>query len=148
MVDKWELYNRGVEPNELVRRRQKRLLIKQWKKLGRFVVVVQLIHRMTEAHISYTTTAGLFFFPLLGNCTRNRFPFSQPCIRPPAPPCRKLTGYSDINIFQSCFVSSSSSTMEIIEVVQGRESGIPTAHVRASEDAVYSRLDATSNGRG
>ena len=62
MVDKWELNNRGVEPNELVRRRQKRLLIKQWKKLGRFVVVVQLIHRMTEAHISYTTTAGLFFF--------------------------------------------------------------------------------------
>ena len=46
---------------------------KQWKKnkFGHFVVVVQLIHRLTQADISYTATARLFFFPLLGNnlCT-------------------------------------------------------------------------------
>ena len=30
------------------------------------LVVVQLIHRLAQADISYTTTARLFFFPLLG----------------------------------------------------------------------------------
>ena len=33
-------------------------------------------------------------------------------------------------------------------MMQGRESDIQTAHVRASHDAVYGRLDATSNSRG
>ena len=30
------------------------------------LVVVQLIHRLTQADISFTKTAPLFFFPLLG----------------------------------------------------------------------------------
>ena len=34
--------------------------------MANFVVVVQLIHRLAQAYISYTTTARLFFFPLLG----------------------------------------------------------------------------------
>ena len=34
-----------------------------------FVVVVQLIHRLTQADISCTTPARLFFFPLLANYT-------------------------------------------------------------------------------
>ena len=41
---------------------------KQWKKeqVCQFFVVVQLIHRLTKADISCTTTACLLFFPLLG----------------------------------------------------------------------------------
>ena len=42
----------------------------QWKKEQVFnnvvVAVVQLIHRLTQADISCTTSARLFFFPLLG----------------------------------------------------------------------------------
>ena len=40
---------------------------KQWKKeqVCQFFVVVQLIHRLTKADISCTTTAHMFFFPLL-----------------------------------------------------------------------------------
>ena len=40
--------------------------IKQWKKIkfGHFLVVAQLIHGLTQADISCTTTARLFFFPL------------------------------------------------------------------------------------
>ena len=41
---------------------------KQWEKrtsFALFVVVVQLIHRLTQADISCKTTARLFFFPLL-----------------------------------------------------------------------------------
>ena len=34
-------------------------------KFGHFLVVVQLIHRLTQADISCTTKARLFFFPLL-----------------------------------------------------------------------------------
>ena len=34
-------------------------------KFGHFLVVVQLIHRRTEADINSTTTVRLFFFPLL-----------------------------------------------------------------------------------
>ena len=34
-------------------------------KFGHFLVVVQLINRLTHADNSYTTTARLFFFPLL-----------------------------------------------------------------------------------
>ena len=40
------------------------IFIKQWK-FGHFFVVVQLIHRLTQTDISCTTTACLFFFPLL-----------------------------------------------------------------------------------
>ena len=36
-------------------------------KSGNFLVVVQLIHRLTQADISCTTTPRLFFFPLLVN---------------------------------------------------------------------------------
>ena len=32
-------------------------------KFGHFVVVVQLIHRLAQADISWTTTARVFFFP-------------------------------------------------------------------------------------
>ena len=34
-------------------------------KFGHFLVIVQLIHRLTQADITCTTTARLFFFPLL-----------------------------------------------------------------------------------
>ena len=34
-------------------------------KLGNFLVIVQLIHRPTQADIGCTTRARLFFFPLL-----------------------------------------------------------------------------------
>jgi len=49
-------------------------MIKQWKKHGHFLVVVQLIHRLTEADIRCTTTACLFFFHclrmILNMCSR------------------------------------------------------------------------------
>ena len=35
-------------------------------KFGHFLVFVELIHRLTQADISCTTMARLFFFPLLG----------------------------------------------------------------------------------
>ena len=43
------------------------LIHKQWKKnkFGHFKGVVQLIHRLTQGDTSYTTTARVFFFPLL-----------------------------------------------------------------------------------
>ena len=43
------------------------LIPKQWKKnkLGHFLVVVQLIHRLTQADISCATTPRLFYFPRL-----------------------------------------------------------------------------------
>ena len=44
------------------------IFIKQWK-FGHFFVVVQLIHRLTQADISCTTTACLFFFTLLDYIT-------------------------------------------------------------------------------
>ena len=37
------------------------------EKVWPFLVVVHLIHRLTQADISCTTTARLFFFPLLGS---------------------------------------------------------------------------------
>ena len=42
---------------------------KQWKqnKFGHFLVVVKLIHRLTKADISCTTTASLLLYPLLEN---------------------------------------------------------------------------------
>ena len=44
------------------------VITKQWKKehVWTFLVIVQLIHRLTHADITCTTTACLFFFPLLG----------------------------------------------------------------------------------
>ena len=43
-------------------------MIKSGKKnkRGHFLVVVQLSHRLMQADISCTTTARMFFFPLLG----------------------------------------------------------------------------------
>ena len=43
----------------------------QWEKnkFGHFVVVVQLIHRLTQAEISCTTMARMFFIPLLAHNT-------------------------------------------------------------------------------
>ena len=47
------------------------MISKQWKKeqVWQFYVVLQLIHRLTQADISCTTTASLFFFPLLDDMT-------------------------------------------------------------------------------
>ena len=41
------------------------------------VVVVQLIHRLTQADISCTTTAYLFFFPLYEKQKTGLFPTSS-----------------------------------------------------------------------
>ena len=44
-----------------------------WRKeFGHFLVVVQLIHRLTRSDISCTTTARLFFFPLFGGHSLQR----------------------------------------------------------------------------
>ena len=59
---------------------------RQWKKnkIGHFLVVVQLIHRLIQADISCTTTACLFFFPLLARETKLSFPPGASCsILPP-----------------------------------------------------------------
>ena len=39
--------------------------VEKKNKFGHFLVVVQLIHRLTQADISCTTTVRLFFFPLV-----------------------------------------------------------------------------------
>ena len=57
-----------IMPPEGCRRPETIIKIKQWKKdqvWPFFFIVVQLIHRLTQADISCTTTARLFFFPLL-----------------------------------------------------------------------------------